>query len=62
MCVCICPIILPTAQDYLHETILESVRPILLIICMYIENDGQGEAYPPVTVRFCLLHVSALTI
>jgi len=35
------------AQDYLNQPLLDSVRPILLIMYMYIEKDGQGGAYPP---------------
>ena len=33
------------AQDYLNQPLLDSVRPILLIMYMYIEKDGQGGAY-----------------
>ena len=61
LCVCKCvPFILSTVQENLHETMLESVRPILLIIYMYIGRDDHCKVLFPRSVLHYVHHCTLI--
>ena len=61
LCVCKCvPFILSTVQDYLHETMLESVRPRLLIKYMNIGRDDHCNVLFPRSVLHYVHHCTLI--